>query len=58
MCDNDYIDEGTCVNFDVCEQNFCHENATCLIFEEYNRCICNYGLSGDGITCSGILLLM
>ena len=47
-------------DIDECEKgnNNCHVNATCRNEEGSFLCICNDSFEGDGVSCTGITLLL
>ena len=42
-------------DFDECETNPCHINATCVNTDGSFKCLCNSGYTGSGFQCSGKL---
>ena len=44
------------LDIDECDDNPCHDNATCADSEGSYACECNEGYSGNGWNCAGILL--
>ena len=42
-------------DIDECISNLCDTNATCKNYMGSYACMCNYGFTGDGSTCTGII---
>ena len=53
-----HVQSTTPADVDECEQQSpCDSNATCTNTPGSYTCVCDEGYTGDGITCSGMLLL-
>ena len=46
------------LDIDECISNPCITNATCKDGINSYTCTCNYGFTGDGTTCTGIICMM